>query len=953
MSRTTRMDSRHATLARPNDLRSRGSWLTALSSLALIAFLALPAALAQSAPDVGLPGGVEYVLSVEGIHQYQLDNGLEVILFPDPSKPMTTVNITYKVGSLHEGYGETGMAHLLEHLLFKGTPDHPNVPDELTSHGARANGTTWYDRTNYYETFTATDENLEWALDLEADRMLNSFVAKEDLDSEMSVVRNEFEIGENNPQAILEERIYSTAFLWHNYGNTTIGARSDIEQVPIERLQAFYRTWYRPENAILVVAGKFEREKTLNLIAEKFGPLENPETPLPPVYTIEPAQDGERSVTLRRVGEVQVAAAAYHIPAGSHADYPALAVLAEILADSPSGRLHKKLVETGMATSVDGRADRFKDPALFYLSAEVPKDKDVMAVQAELIDTAENFISNRPTDEDVSRAVNSLQRRWQSTMRNTSWAAINLSEWASMGDWRLMFLHRDRLAKVTTDDVVRVADTYLGRNNRTTGLFLPTQEAQRVEIAEVTPESLEETLSSYEGGEAMAMGEDFDPSPESIESRLERMTFSNGMQVAFLPKKTRGETVHLQMNLHFGSEASLRGKAQVGRFTADMLDRGTTSRTRQEIRDEADRLQANIRVGGGATGVNAHIEVSRGNLVEAVRLVGDMLRNPSFDAEEFRQIKDERLVELEQSKTEPRSRVFQALSRHLYPYERDDVRYTPTPDEAIEMVGDVGAENLRQFYDEFYGASSAELAVVGDFDRAEIEPVLSELFGDWVSKAPYERLVTEYEKRPAIVERMQIPDKESAVLGAGLRMHMNDEDPGYPAAELGSFMIGGGFLNSRLATRIRQQEGLSYAVGARFRAPSVGDDARFNGFAMYAPQNDARLLDAFQDEMRKAVEVPFTEQEVAEAKSGWLQRQQVSRGNDSELSRDITNLMHDGRTFAWPAELEAKISEVTVGDISTVLKTHLVPGDISIVRAGDFEKVESEGSAGTESSSVQ
>ena len=179
---------------------------------------------------------VAQVASVEGITEYALNNGLRVLLFPDQSKPTITVNITYFVGSRHEAYGETGMAHLLEHLVFKGTPNHPDIPQELTEHGASPNGTTWYDRTNYFETFGATDENLEWALDLEADRMVNSYISGDDLESEMTVVRNEMEMGENSPFGILMERTMSTMYLWHNYGNSTIGARSDVEDVPIERL---------------------------------------------------------------------------------------------------------------------------------------------------------------------------------------------------------------------------------------------------------------------------------------------------------------------------------------------------------------------------------------------------------------------------------------------------------------------------------------------------------------------------------------------------------------------------------------------------------------------------------------------------------------------------------------------------------------------------------------------
>ena len=246
-------------------------------SALLLAFVLIAIASTRTlAQSPALPKGVERVTSVEGITEYRLSNGLKVLLFPDPSKQTMTVNITYLVGSAIEDYGETGMAHLLEHLVFKGSPKHLNIPQELTSHGSRPNGSTSYDRTNYFETFAATDENLNWALDLESDRMVNSFIAKKDLDSEMTVVRNEYEAGENSPFNVLLERAIATSYVWHNYGKTTIGARSDIENVPIERLQAFYHKYYQPDNAVLTIAGKFDEVKTLALVDKYFSSVPRP-----------------------------------------------------------------------------------------------------------------------------------------------------------------------------------------------------------------------------------------------------------------------------------------------------------------------------------------------------------------------------------------------------------------------------------------------------------------------------------------------------------------------------------------------------------------------------------------------------------------------------------------------------------------------------------------------------
>ena len=222
------------------------------------------------------------------------------------ARTSVTVNMTVFVGSRHEGYGEAGMAHLLEHMLFKGTPEHPEIPKVLQERGARFNGTTWVDRTNYYETLPASEENLKFALSLEADRLINSTIKGSDLASEMTVVRSEFEQGENSPFRVLMQRMEAVAYEWHNYGKTTIGNRSDIERVPVVSLRRFYRKYYRPDNVMVIVAGKFDKTRAIELVGETFGPLKSPEEPIDPTYTTEPAQDGERTVVLRRVGDVPI-----------------------------------------------------------------------------------------------------------------------------------------------------------------------------------------------------------------------------------------------------------------------------------------------------------------------------------------------------------------------------------------------------------------------------------------------------------------------------------------------------------------------------------------------------------------------------------------------------------------------------------------------------------------------
>ena len=345
------------------------------------------------------------------VTEYRLANGLRVLVVPDPSASNFTVHITYLVGSRHEGYGEKGMAHLLEHMLFKGAKRHANIKEELNKRGARFNGTTSNDRTNYFETLTATGDNLDWALGLEADRMVNSFVLKSDLDSEMTVVRNEFERGENNPGSVLAERMQRLAFAAHNYGNPVIGFRADIEQVPIERLQAFYRAWYQPDNAFLTVGGKIDEAATLALVEKHFGPIARPSRALPALYTVEATQDGERSVTLRRTGDVQIVAAQYRIPAASHPDYPAIDILASVYGTAPTGRLHRALVQKGLATSAWGYERMLRDPGWASFGAQLPKSAALEPAREALLaalEGTERVPRERVTDAEVERARTNL-----------------------------------------------------------------------------------------------------------------------------------------------------------------------------------------------------------------------------------------------------------------------------------------------------------------------------------------------------------------------------------------------------------------------------------------------------------------------------------------------------------------------------------------------------------------
>ena len=894
-------------------------------------------ALAQTAPM--LPAGVSRVTSVEGITEYQLKNGLRVLLFPDQSKPTATVNITYLVGSRFEGYGESGMAHLLEHMVFKGSTKHPNIPQELTEHGASPNGTTWYDRTNYFETFAATDENLKWALDLEADRMVNSFIKKEDLASEFSVVRNEFESGENSPSRVLMDRVLSTAYLWHNYGKSTIGSKEDIERVPIDNLKAFYQKYYQPDNAVLLVAGKMDEAKTLGLISQYFGPIARPARVLPPTYTTEPTQDGEREVTLRRTGDTQGLAATYHVPAGAHPDYAAVDVLVDVLTNQPSGRMYKALVESKLAASQWGFTPTLHDAGFAFFYAEVRQGRSLDSARTVMMNTFDNVARQAPTAEEVNRAKSSRLKDIELMFQRSDQVGLALSEYIATGDWRLVYLYRDRLRAVTPADVQRVAATYLKPSNRTVGRFLPEAKPDRAAVP-ATPD-VADMVRGYKGEAAIAAGEAFEATPANIDARTKRGQ-EGSLKYALLAKQTRGNSVNLNLRLRYGSEASLTGKPNLAGLTAAMLERGTKTRSYSQIRDAFDKAKAQVRLYGDGQSANVNVQTDKANLPAVLAVVMDCLRNPTFPAAEFDKLKQERLAQLESQKQDPQALAFNLATRLSEPYPKGHPFETLSYDDEIAAIKALKVEDVRAFYKNFYGAQAATLAAVGAFDEAALRKTVKSQLGSWKAPQAYTRVPLRLFENTATAkaQAIQTDDKANAMFVSFLKYPLRDDSPDYPAVYMANYILGDGFLNSRLATRIRQKEGVSYGVGSFVSADDNDAIGTFGSYAIYNPVNSARLEAAYREELERLSKEGVTADELKAAKSAALQSFQVERSQDDALARKWVQYLTkaDGRTFAHDADMEQRIAALTPEQVSAAAKKYLDYSKLTIVKAGDFAK---------------
>ncbi|GLH72964.1 peptidase M16 [Geothrix limicola] len=898
---------------------------------------------AKTAASQPQPAPVQ-VASVEGITEYRLANGMRVLLYPDASKPTATTNITYMVGSRMEHYGETGMAHLLEHMLFKGTKDRPDIWKILNELGGDANGTTWMDRTNYYVSFPASEENLKKALDMEADRMLNSTFTAETLwgkdgkSGEMTVVRNEFESGENNPFRTTILRVQSVAFDWHNYGKTTIGARSDIEHVNVDHLRAFYQKYYQPDNAILVVAGKFDEPRTLAYINATFGKLAKPARTLEPTYTVEPTQDGERFVTIRRVGGVPLLVAGYHTAPGAHPDRTATDMAASILTDAPSGRLYKALVETKLAAQVFPVSFSTFEPGIQMFGAVLPKDGDAEKAKEALLREIEGLKDKPLTQAELDRARTQAQKGIDQALSDTKNMAISLSEAMAVGDWRTWFLDRDRMLSLTLEQVQTAATAYFKPSNRTLAQYVPTEKPDRT-TAPAVPDIAAE-VKDYKGKQVIAQGEAFDASPANVDQRTLRFTAPNGLKGALLPKKTKGGMASIQLTLHFGDEASLQNKAALPGLAGAMLMRGTLKHSRQEIADAFDKMKAEVMISGGATSANASITVPREHLAEALKLAAEVLREPAFPASELDTLLKQQATGIEAQRQEPQARAME-LTREIFDaFPAGHPMAYRSLGTQLEDLKAAKVEGLKAFHTAFYGADHATFAASGDFDPKEVQSLVTELFGSWKAATPYTRIPARLKEVPGQVKVLETPDKQMAIFLASERWAMKDTDADYPAFLMANMVLGGAPLKNRIAERLRQKEGFSYGAGAFVNVSSQDPFTVWQAYAIYAPQNAAKLEAAFHEEVQKALKDGFTQEELDFARKTWLQGEETQRQDDKEIAGWLSGSLYLDRPILFQADLEAKVKALKLDEINAALKKYLDPSRLVIVKAGDFAKSE-------------
>jgi zinc protease len=958
----------------------------------LLFTVSLAATTFVSAQTASTPSAtLSFLRELGDVLEYSLPNGLQVLLLRDTQRPAMSVNITYRVGSRHEGLGEYGAAHLLEHMLFKpsgpGTP--PKYGDAKTSMdllGMRFNGTTSYDRTNYFANFVTDDgklpERLDFMMGWLSAMMSQARFIPEDLKSEMTVVRNEFERGDNDAGRILGERMRSASYTTHGYGHPVIGTRADIENVPHARLLDFYKLHYRPDNATLIVTGNFNPDDVKARVEREFGGIAKPSTPLPQTYSIEPPQEGEKQVILRRAGGLASAAVAYHGPAGATREAMAATLLATTIGQE-GGPLAKALTMQKLAVTEWAYFRGQKEPSQIWAGIGLPErsaaDTDAqyevkaLSSAAALAKVMEVY---RPTTQELEIARGSILAGMRAMFRNSEAMARSLSEAVAGGDWRLLWMQRELITEITLDEVHKTAATYLVPSNRTSGLFLPlaagSTQARAPQTRTPDAASVDQLITSAlnsgalraasmpansakdsKNGDfpAIAVKKDapsFTITPDAMAQHTQQgqLTVAGqpGLKLAVMTRQSKDDRVQGTLRLRWGTAESVRGSSVLasmlgavipdGMAAASSSSGGKPAMNAQEIQAYLQQLDSSIRFSSSAGFLSANLEFPAQNAAAVLSFLNDLLRRPAFANDVFERNQRAMIANFQPMKSSPSNLAGNLLERNHRPqYTAGDPREVRPIEDTERQTREATAAQLKAYWQRFAGAQFGEFVLAGPLELAPVQAMLQTLWGDWASKEPHVRWTAEHAAPVGeAFSKLPVSEKANATYSARIAFPLDQRDPDFPPLLAAIEMM------SRLGLyqRVREQEGISYGVGSSLDAPWDGNAAAINIGASFAPQNLDRLRTAIREVLLQTREKGYSASEVDQTKSAILARRKDRLTQPANAIDTIAFNLREGRAFDANKEFDAKYEKLDAASVNAALKKYL---DVSLLRevvAGTF-----------------
>lgn len=857
-----------------------------------------------------------------GFSSYVLPNGFKIILLPFASAANARVELVVKTGSKLEGYGETGMAHLLEHMLFKSAGQRADLKSELTALGANWNGTTSVDRTNYFETLAAEPAKVDAAIRIEADRFIRASFTKEHLASEMSVVRNELERGDSDPGSLVMRALQRQSYFWHGYSRPTIGARSDIEDAPFSALQAFHRKHYRPDNAALIVSGNFDAPRVLALASRLFAEARNPAGPKIASWTREETRaTTNRSEIFLPAGKT-VAASAWKLPGLGERQTYALDLGVAAICDEDWGSLRKDLVlERKIAVSVSCGTQIHRDYGLLIATASAGPQADAEALSQALREHVEAAAAKGVTAPQLERARLAELNAYERIENSHEQLASLISQAEVAGDWRLYFWQRDMVRAVDLAEVNEALQRWAVSVNRSDVLL---RHADGVAAPQLPTKLAPDAAALVSGKDWPAIATSADALPDSANA-LAKATVNIALdgqraRAALISRRTQGDRAWLALANDYGNEASLSGRRTVCGFADQLLSYGGGGLDRDQLAAKLDALQAQWSLGLGGVA----IEAPRRNIDAALDLLLSVWAAPSLPEAEFNRLKAAAIARLEAALKDPAQVAANLASLRFDNYPPGHPLQPRSLDQLLAEARAATFKETTACVADFAGLAQVRLALVGAFSPADVQAIWQR-----VDRLPHAQIAYQRIRdlpAPASVDTAMIlvamPEKPNASVAGSTLLAITDDDDDFPALRIAVKVLGGD-ADSRIWTRLREREGLAYGAGVSLSGNSFEPRSRFALQASAASDKADAALAGLQQELARALKDGFTAAEVERAKRAWLQERKTSLRDERGYAGSLAQGLYSGRDYAWLARYDEKIAQLDAAQVTRALRKYV------------------------------
>jgi zinc protease len=869
--------------------------------------------------------GFEYIKESGGIKEYKMiSNGLTVLIKEDRTAPVATFMVTYRVGSVNEATGHTGATHLLEHLMFKGSKNYRNGKADivLDSVGARTNATTWTDRTNYFGTLPS--KHLNTIIDIEADRMRGAIIVEEDRQSEMTVVRNEFERGENSPQRVLDQHIWSMAFQAHPYHHSTIGWKSDIENMSIEKLREFYDTYYWPNNATATIVGDVSVEEGLKMIKKHFGQIRKSKHEIPKVYTTEPKQEGQRRVMLNRVGQQGVVGVAFKSPPATSEDMAPMIVLGSILSSGKNSRFYKEITDKGLVTSVSASPSQFKYEGLFEVYASLTPGSSHEQVEKLIVQELEKIKKTGVNEKETEKAKTKLITSRLFSQDGSYAVAGGLNEAIASGDWTLYTTYEEKIKNVSIEDVKRVANKYIVNQKSTVGYFIPENPGAN--------ESLErgaEAHRHHNGPYALK-----NSSAEETGGFVKNVEVSEPISGVFLYTLKRGSGVVTLSGSMLGGSNYAEEKKLIPSLVVSMLDQGTKSKTKFEISDQLESVGARLGFGSGAARVSFSGKFLEKDTELVFELLAEQLQQPAFNKEELDKVLKRREAGFKKSKESTWNNAFNDVLKNFY---GEDHQNSPlSPEAGIEELKTISAEDLREFHSKNYGVGSMVVVAVGDVDHKSLSNIVQKNFAKW-KQSPIKEKNEERAGKPRKGQKyITMKDKTSSDLIYGVPLSINEDHKDFLPLTVGTRALGGAFT-ARLMRKVRVEDGLTYGVYSSLTGTTNKSPGTWIAYGTYSPDLLKKGELSMEGVLSAWAESGITKEELKRMKSTIVGSMQVGYDTTGGLARGILSAAVNRGGVKYLDDYASMVDQVTLEQVNMAIKEHIKMENIYKVAAGSID----------------